>query len=239
MAKSLIIIPTYNEHDNISQLVNEIMMLYDNLHIVIVDDDSKDGTPEVIDELSLKYRGMVYPIHRKDKKGFGSACIAGMNFGLKNGYDLILTMDADLSHQPVYIKDFLAAISENDLVIGSRYTRGISIVNWSLRRLMLSLWANMYVKAITGIKISDSTSGYRCWRRELLLKIGLDKIISEGYAFLVEMAYRAYKSKARIKEIPIIFIERETGKSKINEKILFESAIMPWKLVIKNMFGKL
>ncbi len=239
MAKSIIIIPTFNERENIKQLVDEIMRLYDDFHIAIVDDDSKDGTGKVIDELSSRYKDKVYPIHRKGEKGFGSASIAGMNFGLKNGYDVFISMDADLSHQPIHLKDFLSAISENDLVIGSRYTRGISIVNWSLKRLMLSLWANMYIKAITRIKISDFTSGYRCWRRELLLKIGMDKIISEGYAFLVEMAYRAYKHDARIKEIPIIFVERETGKSKINEKVLLESAIMPWRLVIKNLLGRL
>lgn len=239
MTKPIIIIPTFNERENIKQLVDEIMRLYNDFHIVIVDDDSKDGTGGVIDELSLKYKEKVYPIHRKGERGFGSASIAGMNFGLKNGYNLILTMDADLSHQPIYLKDFLSAASENDLIIGSRYTRGISIVNWSLKRLMLSLWANMYVKTITRIKISDFTSGYRCWRKELLLEIGMDKIISEGYAFLVEMIYRAYKLEARIKEIPIIFVERETGKSKINEKVLLESAITPWRLVIKNILGKL
>ena len=239
MAKSLIIVPTFNERKNIRQLVDEIMRLYNDFHIVIVDDDSKDGTAEVIDELSSRYKGKVYLIHRKGKRGFGSASIAGMKFGLKNGYDLILTMDADLSHQPIYLKDFLSAISENDLVIGSRYTRGISIVNWSLKRLMLSLWANMYIKAIIRIKISDFTSGYRCWKREILEKINLDNIMSEGYAFLVEMVYRAYKLDARIKEIPIIFVEREIGKSKINKKVLLESVLMPWKLVIKNILKKL
>ena len=239
MEKSLIIIPTFNERENIEQLVTQIMQLYNDFQICIVDDESKDGTAQVIDELSLKYEGKIHPIHRKGKKGFGSAAIEGINFGLKNGYDPILTMDADLSHQPQYLKDFLEASKNADMVIGSRYLNGISIVNWPLRRLFLSLFANRYVKFITGIKLTDFTSGFRCYRSELLKKIALEDTISSGYSFLAEITVRSDHLNARIKEIPIIFIERRNGVSKINYSICLEAAILPLKLKLKKILGTL
>jgi len=238
--KSIIVIPTYNEKENIGELIKEIIESNprSDFHIVVVDDNSTDGTAQIVDDFASRSE-RVRVIHRKEKKGLGTAYITGMKYGLENGYDLIFTMDGDLSHQPCYLKDFVTSAANHDLIIGSRYTNGISIVNWPLRRLFLSLAANKYVKTITRMNLSDFTSGYRCWKRDMLEKINLDAVMSEGYAFLVEMAYRAYKKGAKIGEVPIVFVERKHGKSKISNKVLFESIIIPWKLLIMNLFNRL
>ena len=238
--KSIIVIPTYNEKENIGELIKEIIESNTNrdFHILVVDDNSTDGTAQIVDDFASRSE-RVRVIHRKEKKGLGTAYITGMKYGLENGYDLIFTMDGDLSHQPCYLEDFVTSAANHDLIIGSRYTNGISIVNWPLRRLFLSLAANKYVKTITRMNLSDFTSGYRCWKRDMLEKINLDAVMSEGYAFLVEMAYRAYKKGAKIGEVPIVFVERKHGKSKISNKVIFESAIIPWKLLIMNLFNRL
>lgn len=237
--KSLIIIPTYNELENIKKMIPEIFGLYpDNLDILIVDDGSPDGTGNFVDELSKK-ENRVKIIHRAKKSGLGTAYIEGFKFALKNNYDLIFEMDADFSHDPKEIKNFLNAIKSQDLVLGSRYISGISVVNWPMRRLILSYLANLYTRIITGLPVKDATGGFKCYRRKVLESINLSKIKSNGYAFQIEMTFKAWKNKFLVSEIPIIFIDRTTGTSKMSKKIVREAIIMVWILRIRSIFGVL
>ena len=237
--KSLIIIPTYNELENIKKMIPEILGLYpDNMDILIVDDGSPDGTGNFVDELS-KNEVKVKIIHRAKKSGLGTAYIEGFKFALKNNYDLIFEMDADFSHDPKEIKNFLNAIKFNDLVLGSRYISGISVVNWPMRRLILSYLANLYTRIITGLPIKDATGGFKCYRRKVLESINLSKVKSNGYAFQIEMTFKAWKNKFTVSEIPIIFIDRTTGTSKMSKKIVREAIFMVWKLRIRSFLGLL
>ncbi len=237
--KSLIIIPTYNELENIKKMIPEILGLYpDNMDILIVDDGSPDGTGNFVDELS-KNEVKVKIIHREKKSGLGTAYIEGFKFALKNNYDLIFEMDADFSHDPKEIKNFLNAIKFNDLVLGSRYISGISVVNWPMRRLILSYLANLYTRIITGLPIKDATGGFKCYRRKVLESINLSKVKSNGYAFQIEMTFKAWKNKFTVSEIPIIFIDRTTGTSKMSKKIVREAIFMVWKLRIRSFLGLL
>ncbi len=237
--KSLIIIPTYNELENIKKMIREILGLYpDNMDILIVDDGSPDGTGNFVDELS-KNEVKVKIIHRAKKSGLGTAYIEGFKFALKNNYDLIFEMDADFSHDPKEIKNFLNAIKFNDLVLGSRYISGISVVNWPMRRLILSYLANLYTRIITGLPIKDATGGFKCYRRKVLESINLSKVKSNGYAFQIEMTFKAWKNKFTVSEIPIIFIDRTTGTSKMSKKIVREAIFMVWKLRIRSFLGLL
>ncbi len=235
--KSLIIIPTYNELENIKKMIPDILGLYpDNMDILIVDDGSPDGTGNFVDELS-KNEVKVKIIHRAKKSGLGTAYIEGFKFALKNNYDLIFEMDADFSHDPKEIKNFLNAIKFNDLVLGSRYISGISVVNWPMRRLILSYLANLYTRIITGLPIKDATGGFKCFRRKVLESINLNSIKSNGYAFQIEMTFKAWKNKFSVSEIPIIFIDRTTGTSKMSKKIVREAIFMVWKLRIRSILG--
>ena len=235
--KSLIIIPTYNELENIKKMIPEIFGLYpDNMDILIVDDGSPDGTGNFVDELSKKEE-RVKIIHRAKKSGLGTAYIEGFKFALKNNYDLIFEMDADFSHDPKEIKNFLNAIKSHDLVLGSRYISGISVVNWPMRRLILSYLANLYTRIITGLPIKDATGGFKCFRRKVLESINLNSIKSNGYAFQIEMTFKAWKNKFSVSEIPIIFIDRTTGTSKMSKKIVREAIFMVWKLRIRSILG--
>ncbi len=237
--KSLIIIPTYNELENIKKMIPEIFGLYpDNMDILIVDDGSPDGTGNFVDELSKKEE-RVKIIHRAKKSGLGTAYIEGFKFALKNNYDLIFEMDADFSHDPKEIKNFLIAIKSQDLVLGSRYISGISVVNWPMRRLILSYLANLYTRIITGLPIKDATGGFKCYRRKVLESINLSKIKSNGYAFQIEMTFKAWKNKFSVSEIPIIFIDRTTGTSKMSKKIVREAIVMVWILRIRSILGVL
>lgn len=222
---SLVVVPTYNEVENLPGIVESILEHAPQTHIVIVDDNSPDGTGALADELSKARPDQVFVLHRTRKEGLGQAYVEGFKFALDRGYDIIIQMDADFSHDPKYLPAFFEAIETNDLVIGSRYVNGISVVNWDLKRLILSKAASFYVRLITRIPIADTTTGFKCWRREALLAIGLDQLFSNGYVFLAEMSYRAHRKGMRIKEVPIIFIERRLGRSKMSGRIMIEGVL--------------
>ena len=238
--KSLIIIPTYNELANVPKLVPEILSRYEkyDLDVLVVDDNSPDGTSKYIKEL-MQTTDRVKLITRKAKLGLGTAYIEGFKFALKNQYDFIFEMDADFSHDPKEIKNFLKEIKTCDLVLGSRYKKGVNVVNWPMKRLLLSYFANGYSRYITGLKICDATSGFKCFRREVIEAIDLDKVKSNGYAFQIEMTFKAWKKGYKICEIPIIFIDRTEGHSKMSKKIVHEAIFMVWKLRILSIFGRL
>ena len=232
MTKAMVIIPTYNERENVGPLVRAILQ-NPGFRAMVVDDDSPDGTGAVADALAGEFPGRVEVVHRTGPRGLGRSLLDGLKRALAGDVDLILQMDADLSHDPKYLPDMVAAAAAGaDLVIGSRYLKGVSVVNWPLRRIILSALANWYIRTVTRLKVRDCTSGYRCWRREALARVPLDHLVSEGYAFLVEMLYRAYRSGGRIQEVPIIFIERRQGHSKISSLVLVESVITPWRLLL-------
>lgn len=222
---SLVVVPTYNEVDNLPGIVESILEHAPQTHILIVDDNSPDGTGALADQLSAVRPDQVFVLHRARKEGLGQAYVEGFRFALERGYGVIVQMDADFSHDPKYLPAFFEAIETNDVVIGSRYVNGISVVNWDLKRLILSKAASFYVRLITGMPIADTTTGYKCWRREALLAIGLDQLFSNGYVFLAEMSYRAYRKGMRIKEVPIIFVERRLGRSKMSGGIMVEGVL--------------
>ncbi len=234
--KSLVIIPTYNELDNIKKLVPDILNRYKDIDVLVVDDNSPDGTGKYIADLSLSDNRLKY-MKRERKLGLGSAYIAGFKYALQNNYEYILEMDADYSHDPIEIKNFLKAIENNDVVLGSRYLTGVNVINWPMRRLLLSYFANFYTRLITGLPVNDATGGYKCFRREVLEAINLDRVSSNGYAFQIEMTFKAWKKGFMIKEISIIFVDRMKGKSKMSKKIVREAIVMVWKLRVRSVLG--
>jgi dolichol-phosphate mannosyltransferase len=236
--KVLIIVPTYNEVDNVEKLIRDINTINSSLDILIVDDNSPDGTGKQVKELKDQFKNL-FLIEREGKLGLGTAYVAGFNFALQNGYSIVFEMDADFSHDPKEIPNFLEAIKDSDLVIGSRYIKGVNVVNWPLSRLLLSYFANKYTRFVTGLPLCDSTGGYKCFRREVLESINLDEIRSGGYSFQIEMNFKAWKKGFRLKEIPIIFIDRAVGKSKMSKEIFREAVWMVWKLKIKSLMGRL
>jgi len=236
--KTIVIIPPYNELDNLQKLLPQILNDYPGIHILIVDDNSPDGTAKYVEDLASKDE-RIKIIKRDKKRGLGTAYVAGFKFMLANGYDNAIQMDADYSHDPVEIKNFLKAIENHDLAIGSRYTDGVRVVNWPIKRLLLSYFANLYTRIITGMPIKDATGGFKCFRRDVLQSIDLDKIHSNGYSFQIEMNYKAWKKKFRLCEIPITFVDRVHGTSKMSKKIVFEAVFMVWKLRFKSLFGTL
>jgi dolichol-phosphate mannosyltransferase len=203
-----------------------------------VDDNSPDGTAAFV-ENEIKNNERIHLIKRSSKQGLGTAYIAGFKYALQNGFDLIFEMDADFSHDPNEIPKFLEEIKQSDLVLGSRYINGVNVINWPMSRLLLSWFANWYTRIITGLHIKDATGGYKCFRKEILQAIDLDRVTSNGYAFQIEMTFKAWKKGFRIKEIPIIFVDRVKGKSKMSKKIVREAVAMVWKLRIKSIFGLL
>ena len=232
--KVLVVTPTYNERENLPDLVRAILA-HPDTRVMVVDDQSPDGTGAVADALATEYPGRVIVVHRTGKRGLGRSYVEGLQIAIKEGADLICQMDADWSHDPKYLPEMVRAAADHDVVIGSRYLRGVSVVNWPLRRIVLSAFANRYIRAITGLKAQDCTSGYRCWRREMLARLPLDRVVSDGYAFLVEMLYEAHRRGARIGEVPIIFVERRLGVSKLSGSVLFESGITPWSLRLRSL----
>lgn len=236
--KSLVIIPTYNESENIDKIIIDTKKIVNDIHILIIDDNSPDGTANKVRQLQEKYKD-IHLIEREGKLGLGTAYVVGFKYALENGYDNVFEMDADYSHDPTEIPNFLAALNEADLVIGSRYIKGVNVVNWPLSRLLLSYFANRYTRLITGLPLCDSTSGYKCFRSDVLRAISLDKIHSGGYSFQIEMSFRAWKLGFRLKEIPIIFIDRAIGKSKMSKKIVREAVFMVWRLKFRSILGKL
>lgn len=228
--EALIVVPTYNEKENIGSIIEAVLAQRDDIGILIVDDNSPDGTGEIVRELAAS-DGRVHLLQRKGKMGLGSAYIAGFKWALEStDASYIFEMDADFSHDPNAIPEFLEAIKENDLVIGSRYLDGITVVNWPLSRLILSCGANIYTRIVTGLPLKDSTGGFKCFRREVLEKLPLDTIKSDGYSFQIEMNFFCWKKKFRIREIPIIFTDRRVGISKMSKKIIWEAAFMVWRL---------
>lgn len=227
-----VVLATYNERDNLAELVADILN-HPGYRVIVVDDNSPDGTGHLADELSARFSGRMYVIHRTGMRGLGRSLIEGLQRALADGAELIFQMDADFSHDPRYLAPMAAAAADADLVLGSRYLRGVSVVNWPLRRIALSALANRYIRAVTKLEIRDCTSGYRCWRRECLARIPLDRVISEGYAFLVETLHMAMRLGLRIREVPIIFVERREGVSKVSSRVLLESIIVPWRLRLK------
>lgn len=235
MAKAIVIIPTFNESENIKRLIPDLIKKTNSeVDLLIVDDNSPDGTSDIVREFQKEHPN-IFLMTRPGKSGLGTAYVEGFQFALKNGYDYILQMDADYSHDPKEIKNFLKHIKNCDLVIGSRYKDGVRVLNWPLSRLFLSVFANLYTRIITGMPIYDATGGYKCFRREVLEAIDLTKIKSNGYAFQIEMNFKAYIKRFRICEIPIVFTDRKEGSSKMSKKIIFEAAWMVWKLRIQSL----
>jgi dolichol-phosphate mannosyltransferase len=236
--KVLVIIPTYNELENIPKLLPEVLAQDEIIDILIVDDNSSDGTAKWIKE-HIENNGRVKLLEREKKMGLGTAYIAGFKYALGKGYDFIFEMDADFSHDPVEIPKFLKEIENSDLVLGSRYKQGVNVINWPMRRLMLSLFANFYTRIVTGLPVHDATGGFKCFRKEILQAINLDEIKSNGYAFQIEMTFKAWKKGFRIKEISIVFTDRVKGTSKMSKKIVREAILMVWELRFRSLFGLL
>jgi dolichol-phosphate mannosyltransferase len=234
LVKTVVVVPTYNERDNIEKLVGDILAQSDDIETLIVDDNSPDGTGRIVDAL-VAGNPRIHVLHRAGKLGLGSAYRDGFRYALREGADFIFEMDADFSHDPAMIPLFLEKIREYDVVIGSRYLNGVSVVNWPLRRLMLSYSANVYARMITGLEISDCTGGFKCFRREVLEAIDLDSIKSDGYSFQIEMNYRCVEQGFRVGELPIIFIDRHAGMSKMSKKIVREAVLMVWKLKLGSL----
>jgi dolichol-phosphate mannosyltransferase len=232
--KTLVLVPTYNERDNLPILVRDLVAI-PGTEVMVLDDQSPDGTGAVADSLAAEFPGRVHVLHRTGPRGLGVSYLEGFRRALATDADFVCQMDADLSHDPKYLPNLVAtAAAGADLVIGSRYLNGVSVVNWPLRRIILSACANAYIRTVTGIGVRDCTAGYRCWRREALAKLPLDRIVSEGYAFLLDVTFMAADAGLRIKESPIIFVERRQGASKLSTGVLFESLITPWKLILRH-----
>lgn len=236
--KSLIIIPTYNERENVERLVQALFDLNREIEILIVDDNSPDGTGEIADRLAARDQ-RVHVLHRPGKQGLGSAYIQGFKFALNRGYDLIFEMDADFSHDPSYIPHFLESIQDCDVVLGSRYIQGVNVINWPMTRLLLSYFANLYTRIITGLPIKDATGGFKCFRGEALRAVDLDQVRSDGYSFQIEMTFKCWKKGFRICEIPIIFYERQKGHSKMSKKIVHEAVWMVWRLRLLSLLRRI
>jgi len=237
-ARALVIFPTYNEKENIEKIVGSVLTKDERLNVLIVDDNSPDGTGEIGDRLAAE-NDRVNVLHRPGKAGLGTAYIAGFKWALENGFDYIFEMDADFSHNPKYLPDFLEAIRDNDVVLGSRYISGVNVVNWPMSRLLLSYYANVYTRIITGLPVRDATGGFKCFRREVLEAINLDSVKSNGYTFQIEMSMRAQSLGFKISEIPIVFVDRELGQSKMSKKIVREAIWMVWWLRLAGLTGKL
>ncbi len=238
MSKSLVITPTYNEAKNIERLITEVLQQDESVEILIVDDGSPDGTADIVKKIQ-QYNLKVHLLQRPKKMGLGTAYVAGFKFAIEKQFDFIFEMDADFSHNPKEIKNFLQKIHDYDLVIGSRYISGMNVVNWPLKRLLLSYFANIYTRIITGMPVKDATGGFKCFRRTVLENINLDDIRSNGYAFQIEMNFKTWKKKFRICEMPIVFVDREQGVSKMSMKIVWEAVFRVWKLKFRSMFKNL
>ncbi len=239
MNSNLIIIPVYNERRNILRCIDQVLALPIETDILVIDDNSPDGTGDLVAE-KQKSTPNLFLLRREGKLGLGTAYLAGFKYAIEKGYETVVQMDGDLSHDPKDVVRFLQEIEHYDLVIGSRYLNGVSVVNWPLRRLMLSYFASVYIRFITRMPIRDGTSGFKCWRVSFLKKLGLDDVRSNGYAFQIEMHFRAWRQAPdRIKEIPIIFIDRTAGSSKMSKAIVREAIYRVWWLRVMALLGKL
>lgn len=240
MKRTLVIIPTYNEADNIVKIIPEVLKNTtpeNEFNVLVVDDNSPDGTAALVEGMN---NSNVHLLKREKKNGLGTAYVAGFHYAIKNEYDYVFEMDADFSHDPAKLKTFIEKINEGyDLVIGSRYVNGISVLNWPLSRLILSYLASVYTRMVTGLKVMDTTAGFMCYRVSALKQIDLDKVRSNGYSFQIEMKFKFYKKGFKIFEVPILFIDRREGESKMSRKVVYEAYFMVWKLKLKSIFGKL
>lgn len=226
----MVIVPTYNERENIEAIIQAVLGLRPDIDVLVVDDDSPDGTGQLVDSIASREL-RVHVLHREAKLGLGSAYIMGFKWALENtDTKYVFEMDADFSHDPASIPEFLEKIQSHDLVLGSRYLDGITVVNWPLSRLILSYGANIYTRIVTGLPLKDSTGGFKCFRREVLEQLPLDTIESDGYSFQIEMNFLCWKKGFRIIEIPILFVDRRVGISKMNKGIIWEAAFMVWRL---------
>ena len=239
MERGLVIIPTYNEHENIPRLLPMVLEQDDRLDVLIVDDASPDGTGALADEIASA-NTRVHVMHRAGKLGLGTAYLDGFRWGIERKYDFMFEMDADFSHDPAHLPQFIEALGEYDLVLGSRYLEGrVTVINWPMSRLLLSYFANVYARVVTGLPVADATGGFKAFHRRVLENIELIKVESEGYAFQIEMSFRAWKKGYRIGEIPIVFVDRTLGESKMSKRIVREAVWKVWKLRFLAMFGKL
>jgi dolichol-phosphate mannosyltransferase len=234
---TLVIIPTYNERDNLPQVVERLMALPVTVDMLVVDDKSPDGTGQLADQMAEGNKRL-HVLHRQTKEGLGRAYCAGFQWALANGFEFVFEMDGDLSHNPADIPAFLEAAQDADLVLGSRYSNGIRVINWPLNRLMLSLLAAKYVRVITGMPFSDPTGGYKCFRRKTLQMLDLENVRSNGYSFQVEMTHKVWRQGLRVAEVPIIFTDRFQGRSKMSAKIVEEALLMVWRLWVQNGFRR-
>jgi len=236
-AEVIIVVPTFNEIENVERLVKSIYAYQPGIHILFVDDNSPDGTAGLIKKIQQENE-RIHILERPQKEGLGRAYLAGFKVALDKGFQYIFEMDADFSHNPKEIPNFLKAIENSDLVLGSRYITGVNVVNWPLRRLLLSYFANMYTRIVTGLPIQDATGGFKCFRRSVLENINLDGIESNGYGFQIELSFKAWKMGYKVSEIPIIFVDREFGESKLSRNIMWEAIFLVWKLRLYSLIKK-
>jgi dolichol-phosphate mannosyltransferase len=235
---TIIVVPTYNEKQNMSNLVPVLLDIGPDVGLLVVDDNSPDGTAEYVESVAAE-NPRVALIGRPRKMGLGSAYITGFKQALDSGARYIVQMDADFSHDPKYIPEFLKAMADNDVALGSRYSNGVNVVNWPMHRLLLSYFANVYTRIVTGLPIHDATSGFKCFRREVLEAIPLEEIISDGYCFQIEMTFRAWLRGFRITEIPIVFVDRHSGSSKMSNRIIREAIWKVWWLRLRALFRQI
>jgi len=237
MKRSLVIIPTYNEADNILKITPEVLAQDEGFHVLVVDDNSPDGTAKLVKEMQ-KNNQRIHLIERPNKQGLGTAYVAGFKYALSHEFDFAFEMDADFSHDPKSLLKLLAKTDEYDLIIGSRYISGVNVVNWPMSRLILSYTANMYTRLVTGLPVRDATAGFKCYRRAVLESLDLDAITSNGYSFQIETNFMAWKKGFRVCEVPIVFVDRRAGVSKMSKHIICEAAWMVWRLKFRGLFSK-
>ncbi len=236
--KTLIIIPTYNERENVEPLLERIFAEVPAVEVLIVDDNSPDGTGAIADGAAAR-DPRVHVMHREGKQGLGSAYVAGFRYALDRDYEAVFEMDADFSHNPESLPVFLRELEDADLVLGSRYLNGVTVVNWPIKRLILSYSANVYSRIITGMRVKDLTGGFKCFRRRVLESIDWSRVGSDGYAFQIEITFKAWRKGFRIREIPIVFVDRKAGESKMSRRIVHEAAWMVWRLRLLDLIGAL
>lgn len=234
----LVVMPTYNERENLPVIVPQVLSQGEGIHVLIVDDNSPDGTGEIADQMAAEDE-RIHVLHREGKLGLGTAYIAGFKWALARDYEYVFEMDSDFSHNPDHIPEFIEAATHYDLVLGSRYLRGVTVINWPMSRLLLSYFANKYARFVTGLPFSDTTGGFKCYRRSVLEGIDLDAIKSEGYSFQIETTFRAWRQGFKIGEITIIFADRSEGTSKMSGKIIREAVWRVWMLRLWKILGKM
>ncbi len=238
MSRALVIIPTYNESQNAENIITEVLQQTDMVEVLIVDDNSPDGTADIVKRM-MQTNPRIHIIQRERKMGLGTAYVAGFKYAIQHQFDFVFEMDADFSHNPKEIPVMLSKMDHCDVVIGSRYIKGVNVVNWPMKRLILSYSANIYTRIITGMPVYDATAGFKCYKRKVLETINIDGLRSNGYAFQIETNFMAWRKGFIIKEIPIVFVDRRVGVSKMNKKIVYEAAFMVWRLKARSIFNRL